>query len=159
MNRKKSLGLMKVACAITLILGVVLFGMVAPKVLGMVGYIFDGRSNAEYYADLVYVEAVGVLCFMSLWQAWKICREIGKDNSFSHENARSLTKISKYMAVACAMMAVGLVICLIFHDSMLLTGLVALGVCISMIFALFAAAMAQLIESGARLKDENDLTI
>lgn len=159
MNRKKSLGLMKVACAITFVLGIVLFGVVAPKVVGMYGYVLDGRGNTGYYADLVYVELVGVLCFLSLWEAWKICREIGKDNSFSYENAKSLRKIAKYMTVAYVLMAVGLVVCMIFNDSMVLMGLAALGVCISVIFALFASAMAQLIESGARLKDENDLTI
>ena len=159
MNRKKSLGLMKIAWGITFVLGIVLFGVVAPKVVGMYGYVIDGRGGAGYYADLVYVELVGVLCFLSLWEAWKICREIGKDNSFSRENAKSLRKIAKYMTTAYVLMAIGLIACMIFNDSMILMGLTALGMCIAVIFALFALAMAQLIEAGAKLKDENDLTI
>ena len=103
------------------------------------------------------MEVVGVLCFLSLWQAWKICGEIGRDNSFSHENARALDRISKYMIIACGIMAAGTVFCLITGDR--IAPLALLGVSISLIFALFAAAMAQLIESGAKLKDENDLTI
>ena len=157
MNRKKSLGLMKIAWGITFVLGIVLFGVVAPKVVGAYG--IDGRGGAGYYADLVYVELVGVLCFLSLREAWKICREIGKDNSFSRENAKSLRKIAKYMMAACVLMAIGLIACMIFNDSMILMGLTALGMCIAVIFALFASAMAQLIEAGAKLKDENDLTI
>ena len=159
MNRKRSLGLMKIACAITFVLGIVLFGAVAPKVVGTYGYVLDGRGNTGYYADLVYVELVGALCFLSLWEAWKICREIGKDNSFSRKNAKSLRRIAKYMTAAYVMMAIGLLACMIFNDSMVLMGLAALGTCIALIFALFAAAMAQLIEAGAALKDENDLTI
>ena len=159
MNRKKSLGLMKIAWGITFVLGIVLFGLVAPKVVGAYGYAVDGRGGAGYYADLVYVELVGVLCFLSLWEAWKICREIGKDNSFSRENAKSLRKIAKYMTAAYVLMAIGLIACMIFNDSMILMGLTALGMCIAVIFALFALAMAQLIEAGAKLKDENDLTI
>lgn len=159
MNRKRSLGLMKIACVITLALGIVLFGVVAPKVLGTYGYVLEGRGNTGYYADLVFVEAVGVLCFLSLWQAWKICKEIGRDNSFSHENVKSLRMIAKFMTAAYVLMAIGFIVCAIFHDSMVLLGLSALGVCIALIFALFASAMAQLIEAGAALKDENDLTI
>jgi len=157
MNRKKSLGLMKIACGITLALGIVLFGGIAPAVIR--GLPDEGPLTGRFYPALIYVELVGVLCFLSLWQAWKICREIGNDNSFSHENARSLTKISRCMAAACALMALGLAVCLIVRASLFLTGLAALGTCIALIFSLFAAAMAQLIESGAALKDENDLTI
>lgn len=159
MNRKRSLGLMKVACVITLVLGIVLFGVVAPKVVGTYGYVLDGRGNTGYYADLAFVEVVGVLCFLSLWQAWKICREIGRDNSFSRENAKSLRMIAKFMTAAYVLMAIGFIVSAIFNDGMVLMGLSALGTCIALIFALFASAMAQLIESGAALKDENDLTI
>ena len=159
MNRKKSLGLMKVACVITLILGIVLFGVVAPKVVGAYGYVHDGRGNTGYYADMVFVEAVGVLCFLSLWQAWKICKEIGRDNSFSHENSKSLRMIAKFMTAAYVLMAIGFIVCSIFNDSMVLRGLAARGTCIALIFGLFASAMAQLMEAGGGLKDENDRTI
>lgn len=153
MNRRKSLGLMKIACVITLVLGIVLFGVVAPKVV--LNLPESGvRINV---LRLIYVEAVGVLCFLSLWQAWKICGEIGRDNSFSRGNAQSLKRISRYMAVACGLMAVGAVICVITRNRVLF--LAALGASIALIFALFASAMAQLIEAGAALKDENDLTI
>ena len=159
MNRKKSLGLMKIACVITLALGIMLFGVAAPKVVG--AYVSSNvlRGNGDYCVSLIYVEAVGALCFLSLWQAWKICVEIGRDNSFSHQNAKSLRKIAKYMTAAYVLMALGLVFCAIFNDGMVLMGLSALGTCIALILALFASAMAQLIEAGAALKDENDLTI
>ena len=159
MNRKRSFGLMKIACGITFILGVVLFGVVAPRVVQFYSYVSIGRGNSGYFIRVMYVELVGALCFLSLWEAWKVCREIGRDNSFSHANAKSLRRISKYMLAGCGLMLLGLAISFAFGDGAVLVGLCGLGVCIALIFALFAAAMAQLIESGAALKDENDLTI
>lgn len=155
MNRKKSFGLMKIACAITFVLGVVLFGVVAPMIV--LNLPEGGLFTHSAVPELIYVEAVGALCFLSLWQAWKICREIGRDNSFSRENAKSLKRIARYMAAACAMMAAGAAACVITRNRVLF--LAVLGTSIALIFALFAQAMAQLIEAGAQLKDENDLTI
>ena len=64
------------------------------------------------------------------------------------------------MAAACGLMAIGFALCLCtgLHAAPV-PGLAALGTCIALVFALFASAMAELIEAGAALKDENDLTI
>ena len=163
MNRTRTLGLMKLACAVTAVLGAVLFFAVAPEVLKLPGVLFTGIGSALYWFGLGYVWAVGVLCFAALWQAWKICVEIGRNNSFSMKNVRSLKRIQWLMTAACALMAAGLVMQLAFNglrpDSLLAPGLIVLGVCISLVFALFAAALAELIRMGAELKDENDLTI
>ncbi len=156
MNRRKSLGRMKLACMVTLALGAALFLGVAPKVVAEL----DGPGTGRMWIDLIYVWAVGALCFASLWEAWRICGEIGRDNSFSRKNARSLRRISRYMAAACGLMAIGFALCLCtgLHAAPV-PGLAALGTCIALVFALFASAMAELIEAGAALKDENDLTI
>lgn len=159
MNRKKILNRLKVACVIAGILGLGLFGGVAPWVVGQIP---SGRSGADtvlYWVDLIYIWLVGALSFASLWEAWKICVQIGNDNSFSMENVVSLRRISRRMAVACGLMALGLVIFLLGVRNWLVLGLIVLGVCISLIFSLFASALAELIRMGAELKDENDLTI
>lgn len=167
MNRKRSMSKMRIACIVTALLGGVLFFGVAPQVLPEVMY--SGRGGVVpfmYWVDLAYIEMVGALCFASLWEAWKICGEIARDNSFSQPNVKSLRRISRYMSVACGMMSLGLAPLLCYYNSvgldqlgLELLGLVALGVCISLVFALFASAMAELIRKGAELKDENDLTI
>ena len=156
MNRRKPLGKMKLACAVTLALGAALFLGVAPRVVAQE----KGLGALGFWVDLAYIWIVGALCFAALWEAWKICGEIGRDNSFSRQNVRSLRRISKEMAAACALMAAGFALCLLtgLHSALVL-GLVVLGVCISLIFSLFAAALAELIQAGAELKDENDLTI
>jgi len=161
MNRRKILNELKIACVITALLCAVLFFGVAPRILPEVMY--SGRGgviSTLYWIDMTYIWIVGALCFASLWEAWKICREIGRDNSFSRANAVSLRHISRYMLIAFIMMAAGLAfVLLVGGGSAALPGLVALGVCISLILSLFARAMAELIEMGAELKDENDLTI
>ena len=157
MNRKHSLNLLKLACVLTALMGVALFFFVAPAVL------MDYASHREprFWIDLIYIWIVGALSFAALGQAWKICVEIGRDNTFSEVNARGLVRISRLMGAACALMAVGLAVLLFGRGQPepVLEGLTALGALIALVLALFASAMAQLIRAGAALKDENDLTI
>ena len=157
MNRKHSLNLLKLACVLTALMGVALFFFVAPAV------VMDYASHREprFWIDLIYIWIVGALSFAALGQAWKICVEIGRDNTFSEVNARGLVRISRLMGTACALMAVGLAVLLFGRDQPepVLEGLTALGALIALVLALFASAMAQLIRAGAALKDENDLTI
>ncbi len=157
MNRKHSLNLLKLACVLTALMGVALFFFVAPAV------VMDYASHREprFWIDLIYIWIVGALSFAALGQAWKICVEIGRDNTFSEVNARGLVRISRLMGTACALMAVGLAVLLFGRGQPepVLEGLTALGALIALVLALFASAMAQLIRAGAVLKDENDLTI
>ena len=157
MNRKPSLNLLKLACVLTALMGVALFFFVAPAV------VMDYASHREprFWIDLIYIWIVGALSFAALGQAWKICVEIGRDNTFSEVNARGLVRISRLMGTACALMAVGLAVLLFGRGQPepVLEGLTALGALIALVLALFASAMAQLIRAGAALKDENDLTI
>ncbi len=157
MNRKHSLNLLKLACVLTALMGVALFFFVAPAV------VMDYASHREprFWIDLIYIWIVGALSFAALGQAWKICVEIGRDNTFSEINARGLVRISRLMGTACALMAVGLAVLLFGRGQPepVLEGLTALGALIALVLALFASAMAQLIRAGAALKDENDLTI
>ena len=114
-----------------------------------------------YWPCLIYGWAVLAPGFVGLWEFWKICVEIGRDNTFSEVNARGLVRISRLMGTACALMAVGLAVLLFGRGQPepVLEGLTALGALIALVLALFASAMAQLIRAGAALKDENDLTI
>lgn len=157
MNRKHSLNLLKLACVLTALMGIALFFFVAPAV------VMDYASHREprFWIDLIYIWIVGALSFAALGQAWKICVEIGRDNTFSEINARGLVRISRLMGTACALMAVGLAVLLFGRGQPepVLEGLTALGALIALVLALFASAMAQLIRAGAALKDENDLTI
>lgn len=157
MNRKHSLNLLKLACVLTALMGVALFFFVAPAV------VMDYASHREprFWIDLIYIWIVGALSFAALGQAWKICVEIGRDNTFSEVNACGLVRISRLMGTACALMAVGLAVLLFGRGQPepVLEGLTALGALIALVLALFASAMAQLIRAGAALKDENDLTI
>ena len=156
MKRRQILNMLKVACIITALLGAALFLGAAPVVLRSL----NGGRAVLFAIDLIYVWVIGGLSFAALWQTWKICCEIGRDRSFCHENVLSLKRISKLMLIAFGMMTVGMAVVLTSggRDAVLI-GLVALGMCISLIFALFAKALSELILIGAELKQENDLTI
>lgn len=160
MNRKRILSRLKIACVMTALLGLGLFGGAAPWVVRQLPTGRGGAASMMFWIDLGYIWLVGILSFASLWEAWKICVEIGKDNSFSMVNVHSLNKISHRMAAACALMALGFALFLWMGAwNALILGLIALGACIALIFSLFASAMAELIRKGAELKDENDLAI
>ena len=162
MNRQKCLAKLKKACLITMVLGIILFFVVAPMVVARDIPEAIERYGPRFWIDLGYIWIVGALCFRALAEAWKVCVQIGEDNTFSLQNAVSLRLISRLMAVACAMMAVGFVVYLAINKrnpNLWMLGLIALGVCIALIFSLFASALAELIRYGARIKQENDLTI
>lgn len=159
MNRKRSFKRLKLACALTALMGAALFFLVAPGIVS--GY--ASHREPRFWIDMACIWAVGALSFASLWQAWKICGEIGRDNTFSEANARGLSRIARLMGAACALMAAGLAALLFVETggrpARTLEGLTALGACIALVFSLFASAMAELIRAGAALKDENDLTV
>lgn len=159
MNRKRVLSRMKVACIVAAVLGLGLFGGAAPWVVRQLPTGRGGANTMMYWVDLGYIWLVGALSFASLWEAWKVCVQIGRDRSFSRKNVVSLKRIARYMAVACGLMILGMAVFLMFSRFWMVLGLIALGICISLILSLFASAMAELIRMGAELKAENDLTI
>ncbi|MDE7244450.1 MAG: DUF2975 domain-containing protein [Oscillospiraceae bacterium] len=89
---------------------------------------------------------------------WKICTEIGRDNSFCHKNARWLSGIG-----VCAMIDTGY--CAIGTVTLeLITGspvwLLGTAVCVvGLAIALAAFLLSHLVLKAADLKAENDLTI
>ena len=60
-----------------------------------------------YWPCLIYGWVVLLPGFAGLWEFWKICVEIGRDNSFSQKNARSLFRICLLALTMAALLAVG----------------------------------------------------
>ena len=156
MNRKHSLNLLKLACVLTALMGVALFFFVAPAV------VMDYASHREprFWIDLIYIWIVGALSFAALGQAWKICVEIGRDNSFSQKNARSLFRICLLALTMAALLAAGVAaLCLLGMGlPALLIAMLGFAAACALV-ALLANALSQLVRRAAAIKSENDLTI
>ena len=113
-----------------------------------------------YWPCLIYGWVVLLPGFAGLWEFWKICVEIGRDNSFSQKNARSLFRICLLALTMAALLAVGVAaLCLLGMGlPALLIAMLGFGAVCALV-ALLANALSQLVRRAAAIKSENDLTI
>ena len=113
-----------------------------------------------YWPCLIYGWAVLAPGFVGLWEFWKICVEIGRDNSFSQKNARSLFRICLLALTMAALLAVGVAaLCLLGMGlPALLIAMLGFAAACALV-ALLANALSQLVRRAAAIKRENDLTI
>ena len=113
-----------------------------------------------YWPCLIYGWVVLAPGFAGLWEFWKICVEIGRDNSFSQKNARSLFRICLLALTMAALLAVGVAaLCLLGMGlPALLIAMLGFAAACALV-ALLANALAQLVRRAAAIKSENDLTI
>lgn len=113
-----------------------------------------------YWPCLIYGWVVLLPGFAGLWEFWKICVEIGRDNSFSQKNARSLFRICLLALMMAALLAVGVAaLCLLGMGlPALLIAMLGFAAACALV-ALLANALAQLVRRAAAIKSENDLTI
>ena len=113
-----------------------------------------------YWPCLIYGWVVLLPGFAGLWEFWKVCVQIGRDNSFSQENARSLFRICLLALTMAALLAVGVAaLCLLGMGlPALLIAMLGFAAACALV-ALLANALAQLVRRAAAIKSENDLTI
>ncbi len=107
---------------------------------------------------IIAVSASAIPIVIALVLFWKICTEIGRDNSFCHKNARWLSGIGFCALVDTGYCAVGTVTLEILAGSPI--WLLGTAVCVvGLAIALAAFLLSHLVLKAADLKAENDLTI
>lgn len=129
---------------------------------------FIGRdmvdANPEYaYCYLPWLVVLWVSaipCYLVLYYGWKITGEIGRDHSFSMENAGYLKRISMLALIDSGyFFAANLILLLLNmnHPSILLASLFVdfAGIAV----AVAAAALSHLVQKAAEIQSENELTI
>lgn len=148
--------------AITILMGVaglLFFFLVMPV---MAKDLAAAYPEAAYlmWPGILYGWGIGVICYAILYQFWKVCVEIGRDNSFSEENAKSFVMISR-LAVAMAVVWFGGVVFLaIIHCLSPAFGIFMILIAfICIVVAVLAAALSHLIYKSYEMRQENDLTI
>ncbi len=101
-----------------------------------------------------------IFCYIILFQFWKVATEIGNDNSFSPENAKSFHN----MFIAGIFLAVGFIakFCLLlFANNLgLIYGMfIVLEIIGSIVLTVLCEALSKLIQNAYEIKQENELTI
>lgn len=149
---------------ITLGIGVVFLICVAwfiPSVLREMVVENSGMTIFRVVVGLIWITSVP--CFLCLWKFWGVCVRIGKDESFSKENADALKSMSYYMLTDSILYVIIFAVACIGrwyvpYGMILLFGLlIILAVCISL--TVLCASLSHLVYKASLLQDEQDLTI
>lgn len=148
------------------------FIIIGVGVCGLIGYLSVvpgyGQSLIRRYPEfsswfipwMIVILLTAVPIYIALYFAWRIAVNIGKDNSFSYENANALRWIARLAIIDvayffCANLLMGFLE--MNHPGVILLSFVVdfAGVAAAVCFA----ALSHLVLKAAKIKEENDLTI
>ncbi len=113
-----------------------------------------------YIPWLVVILISAIPCYGVLYLGWKISSEIGKDNSFSVENAAYLRNIAVLAVSDSAYFFAANLVLMIMgmnHPGIFLLSL--LVVFAGIVVTVAAAALSHLVQKAAEIEQENELTI
>ncbi|MDE7311863.1 MAG: DUF2975 domain-containing protein [Eubacterium sp.] len=141
------------------IMGAVWFFLLVPMVAGEMRRDYPAAAFL-YWPGLLYSFVIAAGCYAVLYQFWTVCCEIGKDRSFSRENAAAFRRISGIAVVLAIVWFAGIV-------GLAAVRCIQFGILIFMVFAVFisfavaicAAALSHLVYKAYELKQESELTI
>ena len=113
-----------------------------------------------YWPWLIFLWGTALPCFAVLVMGWQIAENIGKDRSFSVENARLLQHIARLAAGDTLFFFAGNVVLLFLsmnHPAILLLSML---VCFAGVAVTVAAVcLSHLVRKAADLQEQSDLTI
>ena len=127
-------------------MGLLFFGLVVPYLAWDMAVTYPDYA-ALRIPGILYGWGIAVFCYAILYQFWKVCVQIGRDNSFSGENARSFVVISRLAFVAKRALGPAFLIFMI------------LLIFINVVIAVLAAALSHLIYKSYEMKQDAELTI
>ncbi|MBQ3584256.1 MAG: DUF2975 domain-containing protein [Lachnospiraceae bacterium] len=159
MNQKKMSILLKGIAIMVGIMGALFLIILMPMLAKDCKEIYKEFAYL-YWPGICYGWLIGIICFGALYQFWKICNEIGKDNSFSMENIKSLNTISMLAFLVAAIWFAGLVgLIMIGSMSISFFLLMSLATLVSLAISIIAIVLSHLVRKAYELKQESELTI
>ena len=139
--------------------GLVVYGAVLPLYGQSILSMNPEMANC-YWPWLIFLWATGVPCYIALVIGWKIAANIGRDRSFSKDNARQLKRIALLAAGDTVFFFAGNVVLLFMnmsHPGVVLGSLLVVFAGVAVTVA--AAALSHLVLKAALLQEQSDLTI
>lgn len=150
---------LKAVTILLAVMGIVFFGDIIP-ILAVISRKNYPELAFLFYPGLIYSLALAVPCYGILYQFWKVCIQIGRNNSFSKENAVSFSIMSRFAFFLTIEWFIGLLFLSI--GGWMKTGALVIlifGSFLSIIVTIIAAALSHLVHKAYELREENELTI
>lgn len=159
MEQKRIANILKAASAGAALVGAVFFFWYIPNVIDSLAF-YNTEVSWLKWPGLAGMWVIGILCYLALWEFWRICTRIGRDNSFCRENARSMKRIGILALLTLSLIIGGFLFLVCIHY---MNGALAMViffiVCIAGGIGVVCLSLSVLIGNAAKLKEENDLTI
>ncbi|MDE6888149.1 MAG: DUF2975 domain-containing protein [Eubacterium sp.] len=141
------------------LMGMIFFFGLVPVIAGEMRRMYPEAAHL-YWPGLCYNVVIAASCFMILYQFWTVCREIGRDNSFSMENAAAFKRMSRLAVLLAAEWFAGFAVLVALRSMQAGIMLLMLAaIFASFVVAICAAALSHLVLKAYELKLENELTI
>ena len=114
-----------------------------------------------YWPGLTGMWIIAAIILLALWEYFRVCVRIGREQSFSAGNVQSLRRIAVYMTVTAGLLiAAALLPGLVFQAGIgpLWVDFVILAMA-SFALSLLAWGLSLLLKRAVEIKEENDLTV
>ena len=139
--------------------GLIIYFIIFPSYGQSLVYDYPEFGN-RFWPWLIFLWVSGIPCYAVLVCGWKIAANIGRDQSFTAENAKFLKWISWFAAGDGILFFLGNIILLLknmSHPGVALFSLIV--VFAGAAVAVTAAALSHLVQKAAALQEQSDLTI
>ena len=148
---------------ITMGIGILFLAFVVwflPSLLGVL--VPEEAGRAGYWGACTFIWVTAVPCILCLGKFWGICKRIGRDQSFTRDNASALRQMSHYLLVDCILYALLLAVSCIAgwyrYGIGLIFGIVLiLFICIAL--TVLCAVLSHLVYKASQMQEDQDLTI
>lgn len=141
------------------ICGLIVYFVIFPSYGQSLIYDYPEFSN-RFWPWLAFLWVSGIPCYVVLVFGWKIASNIGKDRSFSSDNAGYLKWIAWLAAGDGIFFFVGNIVLLftnMSHPGIAIFSLLVVFAGVAV--AVAAAALSHLVQKAAALQEQSDLTI
>ena len=159
MDQVKISKILKFFTILTAIVGGIFFFLFMPYMIHMAANEMKEVSYLEMPGK-IGIWIIAILCYIALYYFWKICDEIGKENSFCNENVISMKHIGEIGCLVCVLILLGDIYMAVIgylHPGLILVSFFFIFVGSGLSVICFALSL--LIKNAAKIKHENDLTI
>lgn len=159
MEQKTIAKYLKIFSIMIAIIGAIFFFWYLPVIICQTAEMFEEAAFLKIPAILCTL-FIACLCYIALGNFWKICTQIGNNNSFCIENAQSMKNIGCLACIVFIMILLGTLFLLLIgflNAAWFFVCFFIASVACGM--TIICLALSKLIENAAMIKEENDLTI